>query len=426
MRDRHIIRVILFGVLAIAGLIGVQTYWTVNTWNLNEQEFNEKINRVLLRVARSLAELNEAGLPPRNLIKKRSSNYFVVNVDNEIDPQMLEFFLQRELEAAALNLDFEYAVFDCSSNQMVYGDYCSFEPNRVPPTSLGNLPSHHGFTYYFGVRFPTRSAYLIEKAQLSAIMSGVMLLTIAFFAYAMIVILRQKRLSEMQKDFINNMTHEFKTPISTMGIAAEVFLAAEAIKSDQRLYRYAEVLRNQNSRLNEQIERVLQVARFERNEFELKKGFFSIHALIQEIAAGEEVLFVEKNGRLDLRLDANADWVHADRLHLSNVLHNLLDNARKYAFKAPFATISTADAQKGMVLCVSDQGIGIPAEYQQRIFEKFYRIPTGNVHNVKGFGLGLYYVKRICQAHGWKISLKSEPGNGAVFCISIPCKKQAK
>lgn len=424
MRDRHIIRVIIFGVLAIAGLIGVQTYWTVNTWNLNEQEFNEKINRVLLRVARSLAELNEAGLPPRNLIKKRSSNYFVVNVDNEIDPQMLEFFLQKELEAAALNLDFEYAVFDCSSNQMVYGDYCSFEPNRIPPVSLGDLPSHHGFTYYFGVRFPTRSAYLIEKAKLSTIMSGVMLLTIAFFAYAMIVILRQKRLSEMQKDFINNMTHEFKTPIATMGIAAEVFLKSDVITADNRLHRYAEVLRNQNSRLHEQIERVLQVARFERHEFELNKSFFSIHALIREVAEGEEVLFSEKSGQLEIELQSNADWVYADRLHLSNILHNLLDNARKYAVKKPLVTISTSNSPIGMVLCVSDNGIGISTEHQQRIFEKFYRVPTGNVHNVKGFGLGLYYVKRICQAHDWRISLKSEPGNGSKFCIRIPCKKQ--
>lgn len=420
MKDHQIIRVMVFGVVTIIGLIGLQTYWTVNTWNLNEQEFNEKINRVLLKVARSLAQLNEAELPPRDLIKKRSSNYFVVNIDNEIDHNMLEFFLQKELEAAALNLDFEYAVFDCTSNQMVYGDYCSFEPNKPPPPNVGMLPRHQGFTYYFGVRFPTRSAYLIEKAKLSTIISGIILLTISFFVYALIVMLRQKQLSEMQKDFINNMTHEFKTPIATMGIAADVLFQAESIQKEPRLRQYAEIMRKQNTRLNQQIERVLQIARFERNQFELKKERLSLHQLIQEAAEAYTLLFKEKQGCIKLHLHATEDTVFADPLHTSNILHNLLDNALKYHSGAPNVEIWTVNHRKSIRVSIVDKGIGIPKEHQKRIFEKFYRIPTGNVHNVKGFGLGLYYVQRICRAQGWPIRLSSQPDEGSTFTIQLP------
>ena len=424
MRDRQIIRVILLGVVAIIGLISIQTYWVTASWRLNEAEFDEKIHRVLLKVARSMAQLNNAELPQRDLIKKRSSNYFVVNVDNEIDPPMLEFFLQKELEAAALNLDFEYAVYDCTSNQMVYGDYCSFDPNRTPPDQAKDLPAHQGFTYYFGVRFPTRFSYLIGLTKLSGILSGIMLLTIFFFAYSMIIILRQKRLTELQKDFINNMTHEFKTPLATMEIAAGVFQQAEEVARNPRLARYAHILREQNQRLTKQIERVLQVARFERNQFELHSEALSLHEVIQEVAQAEELRFQEKNGTLELRLQAGQDWIVADRLHLSNVLHSMLDNSLKYSTSSIRAEIQTASENNAVQVSIVDHGIGIAPEHQARVFDKFYRVPTGNVHNVKGFGLGLYYVKRICEAQGWRISLKSQPGEGTTFQLLIPLARK--
>ncbi len=424
MKDRQIIRVILLGVVAIMGLVGIQTYWVTASWRLNQAEFDEKIHRVLLKVARAMAQLNSAELPQRDLIKKRSSNYFVVNVDNEIDPQMLEFFLQKELEAAALNLDFEYAVYDCTSDQMVYGDYCSFDPNRTPPDRAKNLPVHHGFTYYFGVRFPTRFSHLVGLTKLSGILSLIMLLTIFFFAYSMIVILRQKRLTELQKDFINNMTHEFKTPLATMEIAAGVFQQAEEVAQNPRLARYAHILREQNQRLAKQIERVLQVARFEQNQFELRSEVLSLHEVIREVAQAEELRFLDKNGTLELRLQAVQDWIAADRLHLSNVIHSLLDNALKYSDDSIRAEIHTTTLNNAIQVSIVDHGIGIAPEHQARVFDKFYRVPTGNVHNVKGFGLGLYYVKRICEAHGWRVSLKSQPGEGTAFQLLIPLARK--
>lgn len=423
MRDRQITRVIILGVIAIISLTALQSYWVINTWNLNEQEFNEKITRVLLKVARSIAELNAAELPQDHLIKKRSSNYFIVNIDNEIDPRMLEFFLQRELEASALQLDFEYAVFDCTSNQMVYGDYCSFDPEKKLPDKIQELPAHQGLTYYFGVRFPTRSAYLISKAKLSGIFTALILLTIVFFAFAMIVILRQKRLTEMQKDFINNMTHEFKTPLSTIQIAAGVLMGAEEVSANARLKRYASIIREQNARLNQQIDRVLQVARFERGQFELKRESFSLHELIREVAQGEILRVQEKSGTLELHLEASTDQILADRLHTANVLHSLIDNAIKYSPGPPVILLHTQSQGKGLRLRIADQGIGIAPEHLAQVFDQFYRVPTGDVHNVKGFGLGLFYVRRICDLHRWHIRIDSTPGKGTAVSVTIPDSK---
>ncbi|MEY4134317.1 MAG: hypothetical protein RL386_667, partial [Bacteroidota bacterium] len=332
---------------------------------------------------------------------------------------MLEFFLQRELEGAALQLDFDYAVFDCTSNQMVYGAYCSFDPDKQAPEKLQELPAHQGFTYYFGVRFPTRTSYLFGKTKLVAIFTGLILLTIAFFAFAMVVILRQKRLTEMQKDFINNMTHEFKTPIATAQIAAGVLMEAPEVGASPRLRRYAAIIREQNTRLNQQIERILEVARFERNQFELKKDFFSLNDLMDEVAQGELLRVQERGGTLVCHTCVQDLEVYGDRLHFANVLHSLVDNSIKYSKGGPLICLE-AKVQGGyMVVQVIDDGIGIAKEHLPFVFDQFYRVPTGNVHNVKGFGLGLYYARRICALHRWKIEIESNPGRGTVVTIYI-------
>ena len=217
------------GVVAIAGIIAIQSYWVMSSWNLNEDEFQKKVNLALYNTARSLADLNGHTLPARNVVRQRSGNYFVVNIAYEINTEDLEFFLQRELEELALNIDFEYAVFDCETDEMMYGDYVSYSPNQNSQAKTGELPKHSEFTYYFGVRFPTRTDYLLNRIQLSILFSVILFVAVIFFAYSMAVILKQKQLSETQKDFINNMTHEFKTPISTMGISADVLLDRKSV-----------------------------------------------------------------------------------------------------------------------------------------------------------------------------------------------------
>lgn len=421
MKSSIILRVIILGAIAVIGITALQTYWVVNTWNINEEEFSKKVNLALYNVARSLAEVNQSKLPPRNIINQRTTNYYIVNIEDEIDANLLEYFLQKEFESLALNVDFEYAVFDCTTDEMVYGNYISFSP-AGPRERLerGQLPRYEQFTYYFGVKFPTRSGYLFDKMQLSIAFSLILLLTLVFFAYSMYVILKQKRLSEMQKDFINNMTHEFKTPLSTIRISADVFLRSPVVQADRRLAQYARIIKEQNQRLNRQVEKVLNLAKVERGNFEIKPEPVNLGELLQSITDSVSLRLEKNGGTLFTDLAAADAVVRADPLHLTNIIHNLLDNAIKYCRAEPYIQLLT-EAQ-GDFLCVRirDDGIGISKEYQSRIFEKFFRVPTGNVHNVKGFGLGLYYVRKICAAHGWRIRLDSVPGEGTTFSISIP------
>ena len=422
MKNSTIQRVVILGVIAIVGIIGIQSYWVVNTWNINEDEFHKKASLSLMRTARALAEFNNASLPSRNILRQRTSNYYVVNTEYEIDTTLLKFFLQREFERLALHVDFEYAVFDCTTDEMVYGGYVSYSNKSREDLVLGDLPKSESedLNYYFGVKFPSRTGFLLGKLQVSIILSVILLVTIIFFAYSMFVILRQKRLSEMQKDFINNMTHEFKTPISTIRISADVFLHAPEIRKDPRLFQYAGIIREQNLRLNRQVEKVLQLARIEQGNLDLQPELTDLGEVARE-AAGSARLRAEKMG--GFLYDQTGDQpvpVRADRFHLSNILNNLLDNAIKYHSGKPDITIGIDLLGREAVLNICDRGIGIPREHLHRVFEKFYRIPTGNVHNVKGFGLGLFYVKSICEAHHWKLSLESEPGRGTTIRIRMP------
>ena len=412
--------VTILGVLSVTGIIAMQSYWVLSAWSLNEEEFNQKVNLALFNTAKSIVELNDGTLPNRDIIKRKSSNYYIVNVEDEINADYLEFLLQKELEALALNVDFEYAVFDCHTNAMVYGNYCRYNPEVKNNIELGDLPKDSEFTYYFGVKFPARAGYLIGKIQLSIFFSILLFFTVLFFAYTMFVILRQKRLSEQQKDFINNMTHEFKTPISTIKISSDVFLNSPLIQADNRLLQYATIIKEQNLRLNNQVEKVLQISQIEKGALELKKEKINISALIHEVLLSCNLKIENLGGTLIENIAPDL-WVKADRLHLNNILHNLLDNAIKYCVEKPEIKISLKKVGKRVKLEIKDKGLGIASEYQSKVFEKFYRIPTGNIHNVKGFGLGLYYVKSICKAHKWKIDLKSEENKG--ICITIEMKE---
>ncbi len=399
------------------GIIGMQSYWVISTWGINENEFNSKVNLALYRVARTIAHLNGAELPPRDIIKQRTSNYYIVNIEDEINATTLEFLLQKELESLSLQIDFEYGIYDCHTREMVYGGYCKFTPGPPQNAELGNLPKDSEFTYYFGVKFPTRSGYLLGRMQLSIFLTLILLVTLSFFVYSMWVILRQKRLSEMQKDFINNMTHEFKTPLSTIKIAAGVFAGNADVQADSRLLRYAQIITEQNDRLNKQVEKVLQLASIEEGDFTMKPEPLNLYEVLWAQLRAIELRVDAAGGHLHTDIDGiETLTIRADRMHLGNIIHNLLDNAIKYGGRPPEITVQAERTGKKIRLTIADNGPGIAKEYQSRIFEKFYRIPTGNVHNVKGFGLGLYYVKHICEVHRWEIKLTNkESTGGTVF-----------
>lgn len=420
MNNASINRVIFLGALAVIGIIAVQTYLLKNTWNAEEREFQEKVMIALQNVAKQFEKLGTS-LPAYDLISKVSSNYFVVNVNDNVRPSNLEHFLRSEMEAVGLREDFEYGIYNCDSKKMAYGKYISYSANLGEKTVAmpkEQLPVYDEYTYYFGVRFPKRNSQILSNMRLAIILTGILLVTIFFFLYSMFIILRQKRLSEMQKDFINNMTHEFKTPISTIRVSADVFLKSPEVADNPRLRQYASIIQEQNQRLNNQVEKVLQLAKVERDNFKLNIEDINLHELLKGVLDSTKLQVEKLGGTLACDLSAVACTIRADRLHLTNILHNLVDNATKYCKDVPRITISTQNTTDNRVkIEIKDQGIGISKDNIGKVFDKFYRVPTGNVHNVKGFGLGLFYTKNICDAHNWRITVDSQPNIGTTVSI---------
>src|SRR5688572_28768517 len=406
-------------VLCIAGIAITQWYWVRRAFDLKEAEFERTVNAALFNVANQIFEINKTPSPAVNPVKQVSTNYFVVQVNGDVDASLLEFLLRSEFEKRNIAADFEYGVYDCSNEKMKYGDYVPLRPTGDKVTSK-KLPAWNNYAYYFGVQFPNREAHLINQMGIWSFSSLVLLLVILFFAYSLFVILKQKRLSEIQKDFINNMTHEFKTPISTIAVSTEVLKNPDIVHHPERLLNYTTIIEKENMRLKQQVERVLQMARLDREDIGLKKEIVDVHQIIQDAIRNTSTALHERNGTIICDLRAQNHIVDADRLHLTNVLYNLIDNAIKYCQQAPHILISSTNSNRHLYIEVKDNGLGIASENHKKVFQKFYRVPTGNVHDVKGFGLGLHYVRSIVNAHKGTIKLQSDLGQGSVFKICLP------
>jgi two-component system, OmpR family, phosphate regulon sensor histidine kinase PhoR len=421
MNNKIIQRVVILGAIAILLVLSTQTYLVTRTWNLNKQNFEQSVTIALQNVAKQLSNINQSALPP-DFIKPLSSNSYAVNINDKITATNLDYYLRRNFEENSINEDWDYAIYDCHDEKYVYGKYVPFGASA---DSLGvnrdGFPKLADANYYFTVRFPKRSSNLLGNMGVMIGFSIISLMTVFFFIYSMLIILRQKRLSELQKDFINNMTHEFKTPISTIKVAADVFASHPFIQGDSRLSKYAQIMREQNNRLNTQVEKVLQLTRIDKNTLDLNKEVINLHELLDTVLPSIQVKVEGLNGALEQRLRAKQPYVKADSLHLTNIIHNLLDNAIKYCKDGkPEILVITEDTEKNIRLMISDRGIGIDKEHHKKIFQRFYRVPTGNIHNVKGFGLGLFYVRNIVQAHGWTIDIASETDKGTSIIIDIP------
>lgn len=419
MKSSTIRFVVILAALCIIGITITQIYWVRRAFDLKEQEFERTVNTALYNVAQQIFEINKTPSPANNPVKQLSTNYFIVMVNSEIDASLLEFLLRSEFERRNIVADFEYGVYDCSHEQMVYGDYVPLQTAKEKTTSK-KLPKWANQGYYFGVQFPNRAAHITNQMGIWSFSSVVLLLVIVFFAYTLFVILKQKRLSEIQKDFINNMTHEFKTPIATIAVSTEVLKDPGIVHQPERLMNYTAIIEKENTRLKQQVERVLQMARLDKEDIGLKLETLDVHQLIHDSVRHHSMSLQEKKGTISLKLDAGRHELSADKLHLTNVFNNLLDNAIKYCRNIPEILIRTRNTDRGILIEVSDNGIGISAENQRRVFQKFFRVPTGNVHDVKGFGLGLSYVKTVVESHKGKISLSSEPGKGSLFGVLLP------
>jgi len=445
MNRKTINAVIIIGVLSIFSILMVQVIWINRTIraqkdavilqerqdSLNVRQFEESV-RVALRNA--VEEIGTHYVDSSDIygaVKQKSSNYFLVDINENLHPYYLEQLLKRTFYDHNITQNFQYGIYDCYNDSIVYGNLIRFSRDSLyapaTDTTLGVTSPElswkrdgHYFTVYFPELLSQPTDSLIVEKSPWLYMAYIVGILLVFFAFSISVIIRQKRISEVKTDFVNNMTHELKTPISTIGLSSEMLMTSDFTKDPERLKKYAEVIFKENKRLEQQVERVLNMAKLDRNELELQIERIEIHELIEEVADSFRFNQSMSGGEINLDLKAEDDVVEGDMVHITNVLFNLMDNAVKYSVDAPQVKIITENKKNGIEVKFQDQGIGISKDQINQVFEQFYRVPTGDQHDVKGFGLGLYYVKLIVDKHKGKISLNSIPGEGSTFTIWLP------
>ncbi|SFC40252.1 two-component system, OmpR family, phosphate regulon sensor histidine kinase PhoR [Parapedobacter composti] len=332
--------------------------------------------------------------------------------------------LEKELVARGIRSPFNLEIRDGNSMLYSMANFASEEPSpaNVYTTELFRADDR-GAAGRLSVYFPNKNNIIMGNMAVMMFSSVALLLVlIGCFAYTIFTILRQKKISEMKTDFINNMTHEFKTPVATIMIASESLKDPEIASDQSRAARLANIIYDENVRLGNHIERVLNIARLEKGNLKLDHQDVNINDLAQAVVDSMELQLQKNNARVTMQLDAADDRVVGDELHLSNVLFNLVDNAIKYSPENPDITIKTRNTHKHIVVSVADKGIGMSRDQLSKIFDQFYRIPTGNRHDVKGFGLGLSYVNDIVKRFGGRIQVRSEKDRGTTFEVMLPLK----
>ncbi len=345
-----------------------------------------------------------------------------VPLEKRINPQLIDSFLVLELRKRGIFLEFDLLIKNNSQHKVFFTNIEEdIEPQHdyYSAVLFENVGKEEA--PYINIAFPDKQKMLSEQMG-SVLASSTLLLLVllACFVYTIQAILKQKKLSDLKNDFINNMTHEFKTPVSTILLASEALKDPSVVKDEPRVHRLASIIYDENLRLGEHVERVLNMARMDKGEIKLAMNAVSLHNVINDVLKHMELPLANKNQEIVLNLLSTNDSVYADAFHLKNIVQNLIDNASKYSHLNSRIFIET-EMQNGFVkLKVRDQGIGMKKDQVKKIFEPFYRVPTGNLHDVKGFGIGLHYVYSILKAMGGKISVKSEMGLGSEFSILLP------
>jgi two-component system phosphate regulon sensor histidine kinase PhoR len=351
-------------------------------------------------------------------------------IEQRVNRFLLDTLLKKQFIENGIALPYEFAVRGRSDNSLIFStanlrsrewEEKSYKAALFPSETI-NAPS----ALY--VYFPDQQKYILSNMGVMFGGSGILIVVImACFYMAVTTILRQKKLSDIKNDFINNMTHEFKTPISTIALAAEMAQENSAsmpqVATSPRLDRYLGIIREENKRLGTHVEKVLQMALLDKGHVKLKISEANMHDLIEKALNGQSVQIEQREGEIDLEFEATEEVVAGDELHISNILNNLIDNAIKYSPDNLYIKVKTWNENNGINVAISDRGIGMNREQQHRIFDTFYRIPTGNVHDVKGFGLGLSYVKKMVEAHEGTVEVHSKPGEGSTFTVWLPVSK---
>lgn len=419
MRKQIIYLIILITFVSLIGTIAIEYYWIRKIIRYQDQQFSGSINNALKSVTNRLYDMHQDSI--ETLFDSETSK-----IISNSELALIDSLIQ--LEFSSLDLPKQYApgVIDTETGKLYTPSNKSLHKKLLNSDYKASLtcPRRSG-RFEIAVHLLSENNLLRDrKMHFLFIAAALILILIGTFSFTIILLFRQKKLSAMKTDFVNNLTHEFKTPISTISLASEMMLNSGVNSNKEKIERYAKIIYDENTRLQSQVERVLQIAVLDKGDFRLRKKEVDIHEVMEMVIQSFNILLQQRNGRILSCLEAKETTIMADRVHVINIITNLLDNANKYTPENPKIRVATKNFRKGILITVVDEGIGISDENQHHVFKNLYRVPTGDLHDVKGFGMGLYYVKRIVEAHGGTIKLKSELGKGSRFQVYFPFNQE--
>jgi two-component system phosphate regulon sensor histidine kinase PhoR len=444
MKRFRINAVIILGVLSLSSILLVQLLWVRKTIeiqststaiqqksdSLNLKEFSEQTNLALRNVLNIISSAIEDSSDQYGAIKQLNVNQFKVDIIQELDPYYLETLLKKALYNQNIHEDFTFGIYDCFTNQLTFSKLYKFTDDSLYKLVNNNIigldsarlklkNDGHYFTVFFPNvqnKLPQNTVFLSPWIYISTIV----FLVLIFFGFSLATIIKQKRLSEVITDFINNMTHELKTPIATISLSSEMIMRLETDDDLEKAKKYAGIIFKENKRLETQVERVLNISTLDTENTTLNKKSLDFNELLDEVKDTFDFNQLANGGKILIENNASIFTIQADPIHITNVVYNLLDNAVKYSTTKPLISITTKNERNYLVIEIKDNGIGIRKEDLKMIFDKFYRVSTGNIHDIKGFGLGLFYVKLIINEHNGSIDVKSKLGEGSTFTIKLP------
>ncbi len=404
------------GIIAFIGIIAIQVYWLRQAFDMEEKKFSQNIQVSLLEVANKIDNYYGYQAPLINPVKKVSEDYYVVNIHNDFEAKLLELYLINVFERKGISTDFEYAIYDCETDKMMYGSYVNMNKNDKQKANA-YFPKVNNLVYYFAVRFPNKATYIFTSLKLWILLSFVMIVALVIYLYSIYVIMQQKRYADLQRDFINNMTHEFKTPLTSILIASNYLAKHQQLVSDPKLEKYAQIVIEQSQKLNNHVEHILSLAKSDITPVILNKTSFNALDVINNVI--DTIRLKHETAEFEIESSSPVIKISADEFHFANIIYNFLDNSIKYCEQAPKVLIKAKAEGNQVIIEFIDNGIGIPQKYLKHVFEKFYRVPGNKSSETNGFGLGLYYVQKICRLHQWKLSVQNNRTAGINVKLTI-------
>jgi two-component system phosphate regulon sensor histidine kinase PhoR len=410
---------VLSATILIGLIVVVQLYWLTKVYSLEQKQFNNNVVKSLRGVFEDLEMNDNPSQSLQQLIHNPAEDYYMFQADTIPIQDSLIFYIRKEFNDFDVLTDVKLGAYSSAQKKYVYEDYIPTAASGFHITPALGLPVYSGDYDHILLYFPHRSQYILGEMNFWIISSVVLFLALIGLAISLFYFYRQKFLAEVQKDFVNNFTHEFKTPLAVIKIASDVLAQNDIVQKPERFKRYASIIQNQTTHLQNQVEKLLKSASAENKKFPIDKDNVKPARLIEQALNKLQPLIEQKQARIELKVENYEANIHADEGHLELAIINILENALKYSV-APYIIVETGKEESDFFISIKDNGIGIEKRYIKDIFKKFYRVPTGNVHDVKGFGLGLNFVKRIMDGHDGKIRVKSLPGIGTEFRLLIP------